>query len=704
MHKLRGALSQIQGRFETAARSPFDDGWTADEQTQSAIQTTVTEERARSIIARNESPDVPFEQSINPYRGCEHGCIYCLAGETKILMADGTTRPLAELREGDQIYGTRRDGWYRRYVRSRVLAHWSVIKQAFRVTLEDGTTLVAGGDHRFLTERGWKHVVDNIETTGRNRAHLTTNNKLMGTGAFADAAAKDRNYQLGYLCGMIRGDALLRSYRYARAGRANGDQHRFRLALCDEKALCRTEAYLRDWQIHTRWFVFQQAAAGRRAMPAIRTSARMDLAEIRELIDWPRTPADEWAGGFLAGIFDAEGSFSHGVLRISNTDPEIVRWIGLCLERFGFRYRVEHTKLDQKRPVDVVRLLGGLREQLRFFHIADPAITRKRDIEGRAVKSEARLRVRKLEPLGRSMRLYDLTTETEDFIANGIVSHNCYARPSHAYLELSPGLDFETKLFAKTNAVELLKQELSQPGYQVKPIAFGANTDCYQPIERRYQLMRGLLEVLAAREHPLTVVTKSALIERDLDLLAPMAKKNLVKAFISITTLDAPLARRLEPRAASPGRRVDAIRALAAAGIPTGVLVAPVIPALTDKSMEEVLEAGAQAGARMAGWILLRLPNEVRPLFKEWLAAHYPQRADHVISIVRQSRGGRENDPNFGSRMSGTGKFAELIGRRFEVACKRLGLNREDDHMASRGGLDCARFVPPSSGGQLKLF
>ena len=280
----------------------------------------------------------------------------------------------------------------------------------------------------------------------------------------------------------------------------------------------------------------------------------------------------------------------------------------------------------------------------------------------------------------------------------------CYARPSHAYLELSPGLDFETRLFAKTNAAELLKQELSKPGYRAKPIAFGTNTDVYQPIERRYKVMRGLLEVLSACDHPLTIVTKSALIERDIDLLAPMARKNLVKAFISITTLDHRLARTMEPRAASPQRRVDALRALAGAGIPCGVMVAPLIPALTDRSLEEVMEAGSEAGASMAGWILLRLPNEVRPLFKEWLAAHYPQRADHVISIVRQSRGGRENDPNFGTRMTGSGNFVDLIGKRFELACKRLGLNSEDDHMASRHGLDCSRFTPPSSGGQLQLF
>jgi DNA repair photolyase len=280
----------------------------------------------------------------------------------------------------------------------------------------------------------------------------------------------------------------------------------------------------------------------------------------------------------------------------------------------------------------------------------------------------------------------------------------CFARPSHAYLELSPGLDFETKLFAKTNAVELLTEEISRKGYRAKPIAFGTNTDCYQPIERRYKVMRGIVEVLAACDHPLTIVTKSALIERDIDLLAPMAKKNLVKAFVSITTLDHRLARTLEPRAASPQRRVDALRALAGAGIPCGVMVAPLIPALTDKSLEDVLEAAAQAGAIMAGWILLRLPNEVRPLFKEWLAAHYPQRADHVISIIRQSRGGRENDPNFGSRMTGSGNFVDLIGKRFDLACRRLGLNSEDNHMAARGGLDCSLFRPPSPGGQMQLI
>jgi DNA repair photolyase len=277
----------------------------------------------------------------------------------------------------------------------------------------------------------------------------------------------------------------------------------------------------------------------------------------------------------------------------------------------------------------------------------------------------------------------------------------CFARPSHAYLELSPGLDFETKLFAKTNAAERLKEELSKPGYLVKPIAFGTNTDCYQPIERRYRIMRQVLEVLAECGHPLSIVTKSALIERDLDLLGPMAKKNLVKAFVSINTLDRTVARRLEPRAASPQRRLDTLRALAAAGVPCGVMVAPVVPALTDRSIEEVIEAAASAGAQSAGYILMRLPHEVKPLFKEWLAHHYPQRAGHVMSLVRQLRGGRENDPNFGTRMTGTGNFADLIATRFELACRRFGLNKE---RRGEKPLDCTRFRSPGIGGQIPLF
>src|SRR4051812_8221083 len=282
----------------------------------------------------------------------------------------------------------------------------------------------------------------------------------------------------------------------------------------------------------------------------------------------------------------------------------------------------------------------------------------------------------------------------------------CYARPSHAYLELSPGLDFETKLFAKTNAAEVLRAALAKPGYVATPIALGANTDCYQPIERKYKITRQLLEVLAECEHPVTMVTKSALVERDLDLLAPMAEKNLVKVFVSIGTLDRTLAARLEPRAATPERRLGILRALAAGGVPCGVMIAALIPSLNDSTMEQVLEAAAGAGAQEAAYVIMRLPHELKDLFKEWLAEHYPERAEHVISIVRQLRGGKDNDPRFGTRMTGRGNYAGLIETRFAMACRRLGL-RGHGAGRKRPDLDCSRFRPPArgeDGGQGGLF
>ena len=283
----------------------------------------------------------------------------------------------------------------------------------------------------------------------------------------------------------------------------------------------------------------------------------------------------------------------------------------------------------------------------------------------------------------------------------------CYARPSHAYLDLSPGLDFETRLFAKPDAAKLLRAELARPGYRCEPIALGANTDPYQPIERDWKITRQVIEVLAECEHPLTITTKGALIERDLDLIAPMAAKGLVRVFVSIAMLDRDLARALDPRAPAPRRRLEIIRTLAAAGVPVGVNVAPVIPQLTDRELEAILEAAAAAGARHAGWTMLRLPREVAPLFRAWLDAHHPLRAAHVMSIVRQIRGGRDNEPRFGLRMGGQGEFADLIRRRFALACKRFSLDAERDPP-----LDTTRFRRPpaaaatdaTSSRQLDLF
>jgi len=266
----------------------------------------------------------------------------------------------------------------------------------------------------------------------------------------------------------------------------------------------------------------------------------------------------------------------------------------------------------------------------------------------------------------------------------------CYARPSHAYLGLSPGLDFETRIFAKENAAELLRKELSRPDYRCDLIALGANTDPYQPVERKQRITRGILEVLWEFRNPVGIVTKGSLIERDLDLLEPMAREGLVQVFISIGSLVGEIARTLEPRAAAPYRRVETIRRLSASGVPCGTLVAPIIPFLNDKDMEAVLEAVSEAGARMAGYTLLRLPWEVKDLFKDWLERNYPLKAKHVMARIRDMRGGRDNDPNFGSRMKGEGQFAELLGKRFALACKRLGLNA-----GGRKRLDTMKFSRP---------
>ncbi|MEP7245394.1 MAG: PA0069 family radical SAM protein [Gammaproteobacteria bacterium] len=267
----------------------------------------------------------------------------------------------------------------------------------------------------------------------------------------------------------------------------------------------------------------------------------------------------------------------------------------------------------------------------------------------------------------------------------------CYARPSHAYMGLSAGLDFETKLFYKADAARVLEAELAKPRYVCKPIMLGANTDPYQPAERKLEVTRSILKVLAACRHPVSVITKGVLIARDIDLLSELARNGLTRVVVSITTLDAEVKRTLEPRAASPQARLKTVRLLANAGIPVGVMVAPVVPAITDHELESILEAAVAAGASRASYVMLRLPYEVKDLFREWLAEHFPQRAQHVMSLVRDVRGGRDNDPNFGTRMRGTGAYADLIRSRFRVASSRLGLDS-----ARSLPLDTALFRPPS--------
>ncbi|PBB17714.1 radical SAM protein [Mesorhizobium sp. WSM4313] len=270
----------------------------------------------------------------------------------------------------------------------------------------------------------------------------------------------------------------------------------------------------------------------------------------------------------------------------------------------------------------------------------------------------------------------------------------CFARPTHAFMGLSPGLDFESKLFAKPDAARMLDRELSKPGYQPRTIAIGTNTDPYQPIEKQYRIMREILEVLEARGHPVGIVTKSALVTRDIDILSRMAERGLAKVALSVTTLDRMLARTMEPRASTPTKRLEAIRQLSDAGIPASVMVAPIIPGLTDPEMERILDSARAAGAREAGYVILRLPLEVAPIFKDWLLRHYPDRYRHVMSLIRSMRDGKDYDSEWGKRMKGAGPYAWQIGRRFEIAAKRLGLNVE------RRQLRTDQFVAGASAGE----
>jgi len=636
---------------------------------------TFYEVRAKSII--NRVPDasyVPFRWSINPYRGCSHRCTYCEAGDTPILMADGRTKPLAEVRVGDEIYGTVRVGNYRRYVKTEVLAHWSTAKPAYRVTLEDGTELIASGDHRFLSDRGWKHVTG-AERGRARRPYLTTHNKLMGTGQFATFPEKGSDYRRGYLCGMIRGDGHIGSYAYERHDRRSS-VHSFRLALIDLEALRRARDYLADFEITTRESLFQAAGAARKAVYAIRGSGVSRVTAIRDLIAWPHAPPTEWVKGFLAGIFDAEGSYSRGILRFSNTDLEILAHTASALDRLGFMSRFEVT--GKPNGLCTVRLLGGLREALRFFHTVDPAITRKRSIEGQAIKNNSRLRVSSIEPLGVSQRMYDITTGTGDFIANGVVSHNCFARKTHTYLDLDYGEDFDTRIVVKVNGPELLRKELAAPKWEGEHIAMGTNVDPYQRAEGRYRLMRGIIEALRDFANPFSILTKGTLIVRDLDLLRQCAEVTEVGTNFSVGSVNLELWRAVEPGTPSPKKRLGAVRKLNEAGVRCGVLMAPIIPFLSDsdEAMEETVRAIAEAGATHVSPIVLHLrKGGSREWWMAWLSEHRPE----LVPKYRELYGSAAYAPK---------EYQKEIGSRVHALARRFGIGR-----ASSGGE--ARRIPP---------
>jgi DNA repair photolyase len=457
----------------------------------------VYEDHTREILSHNDSPDVGFSWSVNPYRGCFHGCAYCISGETPILMADGSTRPLAEVRAGDAVYGTRLRGDQREYVQTSVLAHWQTTKPAFRLELADGTGLVASGDHRFLTPQGWKRVT-----------------------------------------GLLPGGEL--------------------------------------------------------------------LASGRDLIREKFAPARAWI---------------------------------------------------------------------------------------------RRVPLERVDPLGIDLRMYDVTTGTGDFIANGVVTHNCYARPTHEYLGLGAGTDFERKITVKPEAPRLLREAFDKPSWKGELVVFSGVTDCYQPLEATYRLTRGCLEVCAEYRNPVGIITKSPLIERDLDVLQDLHRDARVSVGVSIPIWDREHAHAMEPYVATPQRRMKTIERLAAAGLNVGVNVAPVIPGLSDSEIPRVLEAAHAAGARRAGFVFLRLPGSVKQVFEQRLRESLPLRADRVLNRIREARGGKLYDSRFGVRGRGEGTYAEAARALFDATVKRLGMN-EGFHCDE----DAPTFRRPGSADQLPLL
>jgi DNA repair photolyase len=637
--------SQLPGYREPAVVRRFD--------APQALETRFYEVRAKSVLNRvPEASRMPFRWTVNPYRGCTHACVFCESGETPILMGDGRHRALADLLVGDTIYGTVRDGRYRRYVRTVVLDKWIVVKPAYRVTLEDGTELVASGDHRYLTDRGWKHVIG-ASRCDPVRPHLTIDNRLVGTGAFAPQPAETAEYRRGYLTGIIRGDGHLGSYSYDRPGRTGPTVHRFRLAPTDLEALRRARRYLVDDGVTLDERVFQRAVGSYREMGAIATGRISLVDRVRELTHWPVLPSPDWCCGFLAGIFDAEGSRSALTLRIANTDPEILAWTEACAKRL--RFDVDHDRTVNRNGLTYLRIRGGLSEHLRFFHLTDPAITRKRSIAGQMVKTFANLRVASVEPLGRALPLYDITTGTGDFIANGVVSHNCFARPTHRYLEFDAGRDFEKEIVVKVNAPERLRVELARSSWAGEHVALGTNTDPYQWVEGRYRLMRGIWEAFRDAANPCSVLTKSPLLLRDLDLMREINERTSFRAALSVPTLDERAWRATEPHTPNPKARLEAVGELTRAGIETGVLIAPLMPGINDspEQVARIVELATEAGASFVSGIALHLRGEVRELFFEWLKNNRPDLIDRYKDLYRGAYAPMEERKRLGRLVKG---------------------------------------------------
>lgn len=652
---------------------PLLPGFVRSVQTPEFKGVTFHEVQAKSAL--NKVPgasSMPFGWTVNPYRGCTHACAYCLDPSTWIMMASGRMRHLRDVQAGDVVMGTEVRRRYRRYVPSRVRATWSARKPAYRVLLDDGTELIASGDHRFLTERGWKHVTGAMSGAGQ-RPYLTTNNKLVGFGLPAGLPEADLDtddYQRGYLTGMVRGDANLAVY--SNRGRGSGVLYRFRLALADEEGLSRSEYFLKLQGVETQRFRFAASTQVRREMWSIRASSRRAHETISELIAWEFDPTEQWALGYLAGLFDAEGS-NFGTIRFSNTNRRILAELTTALDRFGFLW-VEEQSADPARAF-MVRVRGGLPARNKFCAITNPAITRKWSLVNADVKSVARLQVIAIEELGEQRNLIDISTDTGDFIANGVVSHNCFARNTHTYLDFDAGKDFDTQIVVKTNVGEVLRRELAKPKWTREHVALGTNTDPYQRAEGRYRLMPGIIDALAESGTPFSILTKGTVLGRDLDQLGRASQQVPVGIGISLALLDPDLQATLEPGTPSPKARLALIRRVRDAGLPCGVFLAPLLPHLTDSAEQiaELVGQLVQAGVTGVSGIPLHLRPGTKEWFMQWLARERPALVPEYEELYR------------------TGAYVprdyrDAVAERVRAARKAAGMGSFDAAMQGRGG------------------
>lgn len=581
--------------------------------------TVFHEVEAKSVLNRvpGSSP-VPFRWTVNPYRGCSHGCVYCLVGSTRILLPDGRTQPIERLRVGDVVLGTERVAGVRRYVPTRVLAHWSTTKAAYAVSLVDGTELRASGEHRFLTDEGWRHVGAGWCRAGR-RPHLRPGSVLLGPGGFGPERPRPQTpgYRQGYLCGLVRGD-----------GPGFPSEH---LTL---EALGRAHHLLAEARPVP---VLVGAETGR--------IARVAMPPVSDVAGWPTQAGDEWCAGFLAGVIDARGVVRHGELRVGHAEEAVVGRIAGALHRLGFGFAVASGP-DGMRDV---RLLGGPGALQRLLARTRPAVTRR--LDGGAVDAAPGLTVVAVRELGETLPMYDITTGSGDFVAEGVVSHNCFARQTHTYLDLDAGHDFDSQIVVKVNVAQVLSRELRSARWEREPVAMGTNTDPYQRAEGRYRLMPGVITELARSGTPFSLLTKGTVLARDLPELVAAAKDVPVSLGVSIALVDRGLQAGLEPGTPSPAARLDLVERITAAGLRCGVLVAPVLPLLTDsiEALDTLLARIAAAGASGASVMALHLRPGTREWFLRWLEGAHPELVEPYAQLYRR---GAYVDPAYRRRLA----------------------------------------------------